>query len=70
MIYIYSATLKVLSFVFLLKMCDNCFFGISFFPRKNERRPITSKMLIRIVRHIHSTELLTFIYLESKHRVL
>lgn len=50
-------------------MCDTCFSG-TFLSRKKERRPIISIMLIRIVRHIHSTKLLTFIYLESKHRVI
>lgn len=65
-----SVTLEVLSFVFFLKVCGNCFFVIFFFLRKNERRPKTIEMLIRRARHIHSTKLLTFIYLESKHRVL
>lgn len=66
-----SVALEVVSFVLFLNMCGNCFFGIFFFlERMKERRPITSKMLIRRVKHIHSTKLLTFIYLESKHRVL
>lgn len=38
--------------------------------KKKERRPIISIMLIRIVKHIHSTTILTFIYLESKHGVM
>lgn len=55
-----SVTLKAISFVFFLKMCRNCFFAIFFFlERMKERRPITSTMLIGIVRHIHSTKLLT-----------
>lgn len=64
-----SVTLKVLSFVFFLKMCGNCFFGY-FFPRNNKRKKAYYKLLIRIVKHIHSTKLLTCIYLESKHRVV